>query len=67
MHHQGDLFNKSQDKPELMKCLDEINNRFGSHKLKIESEKQTSFWKMRRDFLSPHYTTRWSDIPVIHC
>lgn len=67
MHHQADLFNQSQDKPELMKCLDEINNRFGSHTLKIASEKQTSSWKMRRDLLSPRYTTRWSDIPVIQC
>ncbi|MEI4549922.1 Y-family DNA polymerase [Pseudoalteromonas spongiae] len=67
MHQQGDLFNQSQDNPQLMKCLDDINNRFGSHTLKIASEKQTSFWKMRRDFLSPRYTTRWSDIPVIQC
>lgn len=67
MHHQADLFNHSQDNPQLMKCLDAVNARFGSHTLSIASEKQTSFWRMRRDFLSPRYTTRWSDIPVIDC
>ena len=67
MHHQGDLFNQSQDNPALMKCVDEINNRFGNHTLKIASEKQASSWQMRREFLSPRYTTRWSDIPVIRC
>jgi len=67
MYRQGDLFNLSQDKPELMKCLDTINQRFGNDTLKLASEKQTSFWRMRREFLSPKYTTRWSDIPRIKC
>lgn len=24
-------------------------------------------WKMRRDMLSPAWTTRWRDIPVVRC
>lgn len=23
-------------------------------------------WQMKRDLLSPAYTTRWSDIPIVH-
>ncbi|WP_372768452.1 Y-family DNA polymerase [Pseudoalteromonas sp.] len=67
MYRQGDLFNHSQDKPELMQCLDTINQRFGNDALKLASEKQSAFWHMRRAFLSPKYTTRWSDIPRIKC
>lgn len=67
MYRQGDLFNHSQDKPELMQCLDTINQRFGNDALKLASEKQSAFWHMRRAFLSPKYTTRWSDIPKIKC
>ncbi|MCG7549161.1 Y-family DNA polymerase [Pseudoalteromonas sp. Of7M-16] len=64
---QSDMFNQSQDKPELMRCLDEINNRYGSAAARIGSELQTQKWEMRREFLSPRYTTRWPDIPVIKC
>ncbi|NUZ10081.1 Y-family DNA polymerase [Pseudoalteromonas sp. McH1-7] len=64
---QTDMFNQSQDKPELMKCMDEVNNRYGSTAMRIGSELQTSTWHMRREFLSPRYTTRWPDIPVIKC
>ncbi|MDK1289768.1 Y-family DNA polymerase [Pseudoalteromonas umbrosa] len=64
---QSDMFNQSQDKPELMKCMDEINNRYGSTAARIGSELQTKSWEMRREFLSPRYTTRWPDIPVIKC
>ncbi|MDE3271320.1 Y-family DNA polymerase [Pseudoalteromonas sp. G4] len=67
IYRQGDLFNHSQDKPELMQCLDTINQRFGNDALKLASEKQSAFWHMRRAFLSPKYTTRWSDIPRIKC
>lgn len=67
IYRQGDLFNQSQDKPELMQCLDTINQRFGNDTLKLASEKQSAFWHMRREFLSPKYTTRWSDIPRIKC
>lgn len=64
---QSDMFNQSQDKPELMKCIDAINNRYGSTAARIGSELQTTNWQMRREFLSPRYTTRWPDIPIIKC
>jgi DNA polymerase V len=67
LYRQGDLFNQSLDKPKLMQCLDQINERFGKDTLKIATEKNTSSWKMRREFLSPKYTTRWTDIPIIKC
>ena len=64
---QADLFNVSEDKPILMNTLDAINGRFGSGAARIASEIQSSEWKMKRSYLSPCYTTRWSDIPKVKC
>ncbi|MCF6441184.1 Y-family DNA polymerase [Pseudoalteromonas luteoviolacea] len=64
---QTDLFSQSQDSPALMKCLDEINTRFGNHTARTGTQLQSKAWHMRRAFLSPYYTTRWSDIPLIKC
>lgn len=65
--YQSDLFNKSSDNKALMSNIDLINSRFGSGTISIASEQQSQKWSMRREFLSPRYTTRWSDIPRITC
>lgn len=65
-HQQYDLFSESKDKPALMACLDDINQRFGSGTLTL-AKASSETWKMKQEFLSPRYTTRWSDIPVIKC
>lgn len=64
---QADLFNESKDNKPLMNSVDIINKRFGSGTIQLASEQQTSKWSMRREFLSPRYTTRWHDIPRIQC
>ncbi|MBU2970807.1 Y-family DNA polymerase [Pseudoalteromonas sp. C2R02] len=64
---QSDMFNTSQDKPELMVCFDKINHRFGQGTLQLASEKSTEQWQMKRHFLSPHFTSCWQDIPKIRC
>ncbi|MDC9498646.1 MULTISPECIES: Y-family DNA polymerase [unclassified Pseudoalteromonas] len=64
---QADMFSVSEDKPKMMECLDVINKRYGVGTLSIGSEKLTQSWNMKRAFLSPHYTTRWTDIPIIKC
>ncbi|MBQ4833352.1 Y-family DNA polymerase [Pseudoalteromonas sp. MMG010] len=66
-YQQPDLFNKNTDNPKLMQCLDTVNNRYGKGMLNIASSQLNTRWRMNRDFLSPHYTTRWRDIPKIHC
>jgi len=67
LFQQADMFSVSADKPRMMECLDAINKRYGVGTLSIGSEKLTQTWNMKRAFLSPHYTTRWSDIPIIKC
>ena len=65
--NQGDLFSASQDNPTLMKSMDKINQQFGKGTLRLASEQASKQWIMKRAFLSPRYTTRWRDIPQIHC
>jgi DNA polymerase V len=64
---QDDLFNKCNDNPQLMNCLDAVNKRYGKGMLSLASSKLNDHWHMNRAFLSPQYTTRWRDIPKIHC
>ncbi len=64
---QPDLFVADNSNPALMSCLDRINNRYGQGALTLGAEGQTQLWQMRRDFLSPQYTSNWRDIPKIRC
>lgn len=64
---QADLFTQTLDNKTLMKSMDGINKRFGKGTIVLASEQQSKRWAMRREFLSPRYTTRWQDIPVIFC
>lgn len=64
---QSDLFTPTLDNKVLMKSMDGINQRFGRGTIVLASEQQSKRWAMRREFLSPRYTTRWQDIPVIFC
>lgn len=66
-NYQLDLFSQTKDNPKLMKCLDSINQRYGNDTLQIAGHGVTRPWQMKRQFLSPHYTTKWRDIPKIHC
>lgn len=64
---QTDLFMPDNSNPALMKCLDKINKRYGQGTLKLGAEGKSQAFAMRREFLSPQYTTRWKDIPKITC
>jgi len=63
---QQDLF-LSHENPALMDCYSRINQKFGKGTMQLGSESRQEKWAMRREFLSPRWTTRWSDIPEIHC
>lgn len=68
--HQGELDLEELDlspRPALMTAIDALNARFGRGTICIASAGSTGerqAWKMRQERLSPHYTTRWSDLPV---
>ncbi|WP_158972591.1 Y-family DNA polymerase [Paraglaciecola sp. L3A3] len=64
---QYDLFTPSNDNPKLMACMDTINARYGRSTVHIAAKGFEQKFAMRRAFLSPQYTTKWSDIPKIIC
>ncbi|MBN2173593.1 MAG: Y-family DNA polymerase [Bacteroidales bacterium] len=64
MGMQVDLWsNKNRAKlDKISKLIDDINNKAGMEKIKFAIQGTENGWKMRQHNLSPHYTTRWSDI-----
>jgi len=68
-YEQQDFFNPQQsDKSRrLMEVMDQINGRYGKHQIKLLNTGIQPKWAMKRDYMSPRYTTRWQDIPVVKC
>jgi len=66
-YQQPDLFAPSQPSPLIMNCFDKINQRYGQGAMTLASEGKDEKWQMRRNFLSPQYTSSWRDIPKINC
>lgn len=68
-HRQSDLFHAGQSiqSEKLMCVLDAINRRYGEGSSYVGSQGSGKRWKMRQQFLSPAYTTRWGDIPIVRC
>ena len=52
----------SDKRIELMRCVDVLNNRFGRGSIKVGTEALNQAWSMRRDKLSPKYTTQFTDL-----
>ncbi|GLR64509.1 DUF4113 domain-containing protein [Marinospirillum insulare] len=49
----------------LMAAVDQINESgLGTVTLASQGSKKNT-WTMKRDHLSPAYTTRWSDLPKV--
>lgn len=46
----------------LSNIMDSINKHYGTGTLRIASEGSTHSWTMKRNFLSPSYTSDWKDI-----
>ena len=72
-HHQGHLFEAPvRERPALMEAIDRITRRFGRaavvpaaqgtpDELRAVHAGQSPAWGMRREFLSPRYTTVWDE------
>ena len=66
-NEQSDLFNPMPNDPKLMSVYDSLNQRYGSDTLFLGAQGIGQKWGMRREMLTPHYTTKWQDLPVIKC
>ena len=67
---QPDFFIIQKEHPFLMKVFDGINQRYGKGTLFLAAEGipqkgRAQEWSMKRALLSPQYTTKWSNIPII--
>ena len=51
----------------IMNTMDEINSRYGSSTLKIAAEGVGKNWRIKRDKLSPSYTTCFKDLIAVRC
>jgi len=62
---QIDMFDESPPRPNsdaLMHAIDRINTT-GMGKVWFAGQGIDTGWNMKRDMLSPAYTTRWSELP----
>ena len=67
--YQGNLFidpNEDKKHRNLMKSIDKITELYGRGIITLAKGFETTGWEMKRDFLSPCWTTRFSDFPKIH-
>lgn len=63
---QGSFFSSiSPKKEQLMLTLDKLNQRYGKRTISYGAVNQGATSITQRQFLSPHYTTQWSDLPKV--
>ena len=66
----GDLFAATAPVPaarreQLLTTMDRINGRWGRGTLRFLAEGLGQPWRMRRDRMSPGYTTDWQGLPIV--
>lgn len=66
-HEQKDLFNPCPNDEKLMAVFDSLNQRYGDGAVFLAAQGIGSKWEMRREMLTPQYTTRWRDLPKVRC
>ena len=64
---QLDLFDKPKGNSELMQAVDTLNKKYGRDTVFVSAQGTQVKWSMRREFLTPQYTTDWNNIPRIRC
>ena len=53
------------ERPQLLQTIDAINQRYGQDTVSVGSGRKEALWQAKCEQLSPAYTTRWSDIPLV--
>lgn len=64
---QDELFKpqKRSNTEPLMQVMDDINKRYGRGSVFIAAQGINKPWVMKQDYLSPKYTTKWDELPVV--
>ncbi|MPR33063.1 Y-family DNA polymerase [Salmonirosea aquatica] len=63
-HHQTHYFTKGPDErlAVLSATMDRLNHRFGRDKVRLASAGYDVTWHHRQQWMSPAYTTKWTDL-----
>lgn len=64
---QQDLFLTTRSNDALMKVVDRINNTWGRGTMRSAAEGIAKAWGMKRERMSPRWTTRWDELPQASC
>jgi len=64
-NRQMSLFSTAKDNRKLMQVMDRINAIWGRGTLRSAAEGIEKDWKMKRERMSPCYTTNWEQVPVV--
>jgi DNA polymerase V len=61
---QGGLFDRPDDARSIrrMCAIDQLNARFGRGTVGFGTAGERHGWKLRREFISPRYTTEWNEL-----
>lgn len=51
---------------QVMEAVDAINRKYGRDTIRFAVARPDGRWKTKFEHSSPHYTTRLSDVPVVH-
>ncbi len=67
-----DLFDQPSDETvakteQIMSIFDAVNHKFGRHTLYLAAEGSSKPWSMKRQLVSPNYTTQWGELPTVYC
>ena len=62
---QMGLFSAVKDNGKLMDVMDRINGIWGRGTLRSAAEGMRKSWTMKRERMSPCYTTNWGQVPVV--
>jgi DNA polymerase V len=62
---QGSLFGPTKDNRRLMAVMDRINAQWGQGTVRSAATGVAKSWAMRRERMSPHYTTDWRQLVVV--
>ena len=61
---QADMFCQAKDNSRVMQAMDRINRTWGKGTLRSGAEGINKRWRMKRERMSPAFTTCWEQIPV---
>lgn len=64
---QLDWLNPTPGDRHLMSTFDRINQKYGTDTLFLAAQGIEHQWEMKRELLTPQYTTKWKDLPQVKC